>query len=139
MMLTTATIVARRGRARRCAGMMVAEVGLAMSIAAFLMGAVFMTQVQVGRLNACQLARQRCIAAGQAQLDSVAAAGRPIDADRLAKLWLGVTVEVRRSPGKGDWAGLTHVAVTASAPVEQELTVTVDLARYVAANKEDQP
>jgi len=93
-------------------------VGLAVSIHGF------------GMFNRYEWARQRCLAAAQAQLDSVAVRQVSIDADTCARLWPGVTVAVEQQPGAGQWAGLQLIEVTATAQAGPR-KATVQLARYV--------
>jgi len=93
-------------------------VGLAVSIHSF------------GLFNRYEWARQRCLAAAQAQLDSFAVRHVSIDAETCARLWPGVTIAVEQQPGTGQWAGLQRIEVTASAQAGPRETV-VELARYV--------
>jgi type II secretory pathway pseudopilin PulG len=67
------------------------------------------------KFNQCQWARQRCLAAAMAQLDSITATGSPVGAQELERLWPQVTLSVDRSPASGPWAGLELIQVTASA------------------------
>ena len=69
------------------------------------------TMVEVGRANRAQWARQQCLTAAGAQLDSYTALGRPIDPDTFARLWPQVKVSIQTQPGTGDWQGLTLVRV----------------------------
>jgi len=78
------------------------------------------------KFNEYQWARQRCLAAATAQLDSITAAGSPIGAQELERLWPQVSVSVDRSPASGPWAGLELVQVTAAAG-----RVKLRLVRYV--------
>jgi len=78
------------------------------------------------RFNEYQWARQRCLAAATAQLDSITATGSPIEAQEIERLWPQVTVSVKRSLADGPWAGLELVQVTAAAG-----QVKVRLVRYV--------
>lgn len=83
-----------------------------------------------GLFNRYQWARQRCIAAAQAQLDSIAARAVAIDDETCQRLWPGITISVERTPGTGQWSGLQRVEVTATAQAGPRQT-TVELARYV--------
>jgi type II secretory pathway pseudopilin PulG len=76
-------------------------------------------------------ATQRCLAAAQAQLDSLAATGAPLaDAD-VARLWPGVRVTADESAGEGDWASLRLLSVTAATEIDSR-PVRVTLRRYVS-------
>jgi len=78
------------------------------------------------KFNHYQWARQRCIAAATAQLDSITATGSPIGEQELQRLWPQVSVVVDRSAVEGRWDGLELVQVTA---VAGELKVR--LVRYI--------
>ena len=82
--------------------------------------------------NRYQWTRQRCLAAAQAQLDSVLVTGRPIEPPEIKRLWSEVTVAVERTPGAGAWDGLELVQVTATGRPAGARAVTVRLARYVS-------
>ncbi|UCD50709.1 MAG: hypothetical protein JSW27_24705 [Phycisphaerales bacterium] len=93
-------------------------VGLAVSVHGF------------GLFNRYEWARQRCLAAAQAQLDSMAVRRVSIDGETCARLWPGVTIAVQQQPGTGQWAGLQLIEVTATAQAGPRQTI-VELARYV--------
>ena len=116
-------------------GWIAAEVILTFSVLGMLIGGLVLTQRAVGEVNAVQLLRQQCIAAGQAQLDSIAATGEAIAADELKRLWPGIRCSVAKSPGKGEWEGLTLVKVVTTTEHEG-WDVKISLARYVAAREE---
>jgi len=78
------------------------------------------------KFNQYQWARQRCLAAATAQLDSITATGSPIEEQELQRLWPHVNVTVDRSAANGPWAGLELVQVTAAAR-----EVKVRLVRYI--------
>ncbi len=80
-------------------------------------------------LNRYQLARQRCIAAAGAQLDSIAATGRQISEEDSKRLWPTTAIEINKSDGTGRWEGLKLVRVKATAK-EMRKDVTIELARY---------
>lgn len=78
------------------------------------------------KFNEYQWARQRCVAAATAQLDSVTATGSLIEEQELQRLWPYVSVTVDRSAANGPWAGLERVQVTAATR-----EVKVRLTRYI--------
>jgi len=78
------------------------------------------------RFNEYQWARQRCLAAATAELDSITATGSPVGAQDLERVWPQVTVSVDRSPAGGPWAGLELIRVTTSTG-----RVKVHLVRYI--------
>jgi len=78
------------------------------------------------KFNQYQWARQRCIAAATAQLDSITATGSIIEEQEIERLWPHVSVAVDRSAASGPWDGLERVQVTAAAR-----EVKVSLTRYI--------
>ena len=107
------------------------ETCVSMVLLASLMTASAMMQAQTGEMNRYQHTRRRCISAGQATLDSITATGQPLADPDVQRLWPGVSVRITRTPGKGDWAGLTLVKAVASATSRRK-DVRITLARYVA-------
>ncbi len=122
----------RRGSSR--SGWILIELVVAVGILAIVLTALAQIQYQLTKLNALQWTRTRCVTAGQGQLDSIAATGSPIAEDEVERLWPGITVQVQRSPGQGDWQGLTLLSVTASGQTKGK-EVKVELARYIAQRK----
>lgn len=84
-------------------------------------------------MNRYQWTRQRCVAAAEAQLDSLAATGTPIEESEIKRLWPEAKVAVDRSAGQGSWDGLELVRVTATGKAGAR-AVTVRLERYFARN-----
>jgi type II secretory pathway pseudopilin PulG len=123
--------VAASGRAlHRRRGWALVEAIIALGLLSMVATILALTQSDAGRFNAVQLARQRCIAAAQAQLDSISAGGRELPPGEVARLWPGLKTGVSRSPGQGQWQGLTLVRVQADG-VARDRPVSVVLARYV--------
>ena len=109
---------------------MLAEVVISVVLLGVLVATTLSIETAAGRANRFQLTRQRCIAAGQATLESISATGEPLSAKDIERLWPGLTVEVRRTAGTGDWAGLTLVTAVARARSNGR-DVAVELRRYV--------
>lgn len=84
----------------------------------------------VKRFNHYHWKRQCCIAAAQAQLDSVTFTGHPLDPCEVNRLWPRVKTTVMQTPGESDWEGLTLVTVRAEAASFQRHVETT-LARYL--------
>jgi hypothetical protein len=95
-------------------------VGFALSLHAFV------------KFNRYQLVRQRCIAAAQAQLDSLSVTGKPIPQEDVMRLWPGLTVSVHESRGTGQWQG-TRLARVTAAGTSFRKEVTVSLSRYISS------
>ena len=80
--------------------------------------------------NRYQWSRQQCIAAAQAQIDSLTATGKPLSDDQIERLWPKVAVTIERSAGQGQWAGLELLEVTTAATAGPH-RAQARLARYV--------
>ena len=117
-------------------GWMLAEVLTSLAIVGMLLTGLALALGGLKRFNAFQLLRQQCLAAGQAQLDSIAATGQPITREDLARLWPGLSAQIDRSAGQGDWAGLTLVKVSTAGTTDYRKKVTLTLSRYIAAGQE---
>jgi len=122
------TISRVNGRTRH-GGFIVAEAIVATTVLGMLIAGLAIAQEATRRLNLVQVTRQRCLAAGQAQLDSLAAQGRPVPKDDLARLWPTVKTKLTVSDGKGQWQGLKLVTVTATSPAGGN-EVIVESSRY---------
>ena len=123
------------GAEQRRGGWIMIELVVALGILGILLTALGRIQYQIGKFNAVQWTKMRCITAGQAQLDSMAARGELIGDRELERLWPGIRVEVDQSAGQGDWQGLTLVRARAGGKVKGK-EVKVELARYIAGRKE---
>ena len=125
-------------QAGRAAGWVAIEAMVGTVLLGMILAGVISTLNLTARLNRHHLARQRCIAAAMAQLESLSATGRPIAAADLKRLWPQVRLTLERAAGKGDWAGLTLCKAVAVADT-REAPVTVTLARYLPPPQEAQP
>ena len=114
------------------AGWILVEMIVSLTLLAMLVAGLGMASRGSAELNRFLLAQQRCVAAARAQLDSLAVTGDGIEPGRLRQWWPGVAVRTRRAPGRGDWAGLVRLEVTATAKVGRR-TARVVLCRYVPA------
>lgn len=98
-------------------------VGLALSLNGF------------AKFNRYQWMRQHCIAAAQAELDSIAVTGEAIREEDFVRLWPNLTVSIKESAGAGQWEGMKLVEVKASGKSFSK-EVKVQLCRYVLAERE---
>lgn len=87
-----------------------------------------------GEYNRCQLVRQQCLSAAQAQLDSLAATGNAMDESVFVSIWPKLASSIEQSDGEGDWAGLRKVSVTVSGSA-QSREIRVTLCRYLPAGR----
>jgi len=106
------------------------ELIVALSLLGLIFAGFALSTHGFGAFNRYQWARQRCVAAAQAQLESLAIRGDPIGDQECERLWPGVSLSVRQEPGTGQWAGLLWIQVTATAPAGPRPAV-VELARHV--------
>ena len=121
---------AMRSHRTQRGGWILMEVMISVVLLGVLLATTLSIEMTAGRVNHFQLTKQRCIAAAQAALDSIAATGEPLPAGDVERLWPGLSVAVRRSPGTGDWAGLTLVTAIARGSSGGK-GVTVELRRYI--------
>jgi hypothetical protein len=77
------------------------------------------------RTNHFQFQKQRCISAGRASLDSIAATGKPISPEDNARLWPNVITTIEQTEGTDQYEGLTLITVTSK---------TKALGKYAQAN-----
>lgn len=115
-------------------GFLLTEIIVAMGMLGLLLAGLALSLHGFARFNRYQLVRQRCIAAAQAQLDSIAATGEPIGDENFKRLWPKLSVSVKRSPGTGQWQAMERVEVTASGKSFRK-DVKIRLSRYVQADK----
>lgn len=87
------------------------------------------------KFNRYQWMRQHCIAAAQAELDSIAVTGEAIREEDFMRLWPNLTVSIKESAGAGQWKGMKLVEVKASG-MSFSKEVKVQLCRYVLAEPE---
>ncbi|MHC4541859.1 MAG: type IV pilus modification PilV family protein [Planctomycetota bacterium] len=118
------------GKNEKSKGFILTEIIVALAVLGMVLAGLAMSLHGFAKFNRYQLIRQRCIAAAQAQLDSIAATGRPIGDEDLSRLWPGLTVSVKQSPGEGQWGELEFVEVTASGKSYRK-DVNIKLSRYM--------
>ena len=118
-----------RGNAKY-SGFLMTEIIVALTVLGLLLAGLGVSLAGFGQFNRYQLTRQQCIAAAQAQIESLAATGRTIPEQDFARLWPGLTVSVQEKPGEGQWQGLTLIEVTASDKSRRKI-VEIRLSRYV--------
>jgi hypothetical protein len=114
----------------RCGGFLLAELITGIALLGVILVGLMVSMNGFSMINDCQWARQRCTAAAQAQLESIATTGKPIEPQELQRLWPGVEVSVERSPGVALWDGFEQIQVMATTYAGPR-KMTVRLARYV--------
>ena len=115
---------------QRNPGFMLAELIVGITVLAALIISVMLSLHGFRQFNHYQWMRQHCLAAAQAQMDSVATTSALIPEAQLQALWPRVTVSLARHPGQGQWQGLQRLDVTAQGK-SYERTVKVQLSRYI--------
>ncbi|OHB73835.1 MAG: hypothetical protein A2Z25_10220 [Planctomycetes bacterium RBG_16_55_9] len=118
----------------RYRGFLMTEVIVALSLLGLLLAGLALSLSGFARFNRYQLVRQQCIAAAQAQLDSIAATGQPLPDGDFKRLWPKLSVSVKRSPGAGQWEGTELIEVTANG-MSFHKEVKIKLSRYILRNE----
>ena len=113
---------------------MLTEMMVAATILGILLVVLALSLNGFAKFNRYQLVRQRCIAAAQAELDSITATGTPIPDEDFERLWPKLTISIKSSPGTGQWQGMKLVEVTANGKSFSK-EVKVQLARYALGDK----
>ena len=119
---------------KKNSGFFLAETIVASGVLALLLAGMAMSLYGFAKFNRYQLVRQQCIAAARAELDSITITGKPIPDEDFKRLWPKLDINIKSSPGTGQWQGLSLVEVTANG-ISYNKEVKVKLARYVLQNK----
>jgi hypothetical protein len=83
-----------------------------------------------GAVNRTQLARQRCLSAAQAQLDSIMVQKIPLSQQDIQHLWPGVVCVVEKQPGQEPWKGLDLYTATTTIKIRKQ-EISVRMNRYI--------
>ena len=110
--------------------MLLAELAISLPLLAVIFILLTASLEGLRRFNHYQLTRQRCTAAAQAQLDSIAVTGKAIGQEDLERLWPGVSISIERSEGAGQWQGFKLIKVIA-ATKSFNTDVEIVLSRYI--------
>jgi len=109
------------------------ELMVGLTVLAMLLAGVAFSMNGMAKFNHYQLVRQRCIAAAQAQIDSLTATGKSISDEDILRIWPQLSVSVKKSAGTGQWQAMDLVEVTASGNSFHK-NVEIQLSRYVSKN-----
>ena len=118
---------------RRSGGFLLAEIIVALTVMAMLLAGLAFSMNGMAKFNRYQLVRQQCIAAAQAELDSLTATGKPIEDEDFSRIWPELSVSIEKSAGDDQWKGMELVNVTASG-MSFRKEVKIQLSRYVSRN-----
>ncbi len=119
---------------KKYGGFFITEIIVALSILAILLVGLALSLYGFAKFNRYQLVRQQCIAAAQAELDSITTTGKPIPDEDFKRLWPKLGVNIKKSAGTGQWQAMTLVEVTATGKSFNK-EVKVQLARYILGNE----
>ncbi len=114
---------------KRYEGFLLTELAVSMTIMGIILAGLALSLQGFAKFNRYQLVRQQCIAAAQAQLESLATTGGPIPDEDIARLWSDLSVSIKRSPGIGQWSAMELVEVTAVGKSFRK-EVKIQLSRY---------
>ena len=117
------------GKNKRYEGFLLTELTVSMTILGILVAGLALSLHGFAKFNRYQLVRQQCIAAAQAELESVAATGGPIPDEDFDRLWSNLSISIKKSPGIGQWSAMELVEVTAIGKSFRK-EVKIQLSRY---------
>jgi type II secretory pathway pseudopilin PulG len=123
-------------RENRHNGYLLTELMVAMAVLIIILTCMAMMLKVFKNINQFHLARQQCVSASQAQLDSIAITGQPISEKDFKRLWPKMNIEIVQTAGKEQWQGLELIKVKATAGTDNK-KVSVELARYVVPKGKD--
>jgi type II secretory pathway pseudopilin PulG len=115
-------------------GFLMAELTIALTVLGILLVCFALSLQAFAQFNSYQLVRQRCIAAAQAELDSIAATGNSIPAEDFQRLWPRLNVSIKKSLGTSQWERMELVKVTTKGKSFRN-EVNVKLSRYILTGK----
>lgn len=119
---------------RRYGGFLLMEITVSLTIMAMLLAGMAFSLNGMAKFNRYQLVRQHCIAAAQAELDSLTATGKPIKDEDFSRIWPRLSVSIEKSAGQGQWQGTQLVEVTASGKSFRK-EVIIELSRYISMDE----
>jgi type II secretory pathway pseudopilin PulG len=115
---------------KRETGFLLTELIVSITLTGLIVVGLAVSMQGAAGFNRYQWSRQQCIAAAQAEIDSLTATGKLLPDDQIERLWPKVSLVVDRSAGQGQWAGLELVQVTATMKIVSHPT-HVRLSRYI--------
>jgi len=122
---------------KRYNGFLLTEMIVTLTVLGIILTCMALAMKTFKDFNQYQLVRQRCIAAAQGQLDSIAVTGKPIGEEDIKRLWPKMKIEIEQTDGSGQWEGLKLIRVKATAK-DMRKAISVELARYFAPRGEIQ-
>lgn len=119
---------------RRSGGFIFAEIAVSLTVMAMLLAGVALSMNSIAKFNHYQSVRQKCIAAAQAELDSLTATGKPIEDEDFNRIWPQLIVSIEKTAGQGQWQGAQLVKVTTNGKYLRK-QVIIELSRYISRNE----
>ena len=123
------------GKNKEYGGFLLTEIIVSLTILEILLIGLALSLHGFAKFNRYQLVRQRCIAAAQAELDSIAVTGKQIGQEDFKQLWPNLSVSIEESVGVGQWEGMKLIKVTTSGKSPPR-RMKVELCRYILAERE---
>ena len=123
------------GTKKKFRGFSLTEIVVALAVLGMVLVGLALSLNAFAKFNRYQWMRQHCIAAAQAELDSIAVTGEAIRDEDFMRLWSNLNVSIKESAGAGQWEGMRLVEVTASG-MSFSKEVKVQLCRYVLVERE---
>jgi len=120
---------------KKYSGFLFTDLVVGLAVLGILLTGLALSLHGFAKFNHYQLLRQRCTAAAQAELDSIAITGGPIPDEALKRLWPKVSVSIQQSEGAGQWEGMKLVKVTAGGKSFRK-QVKVRLSRYILGQEQ---
>jgi prepilin-type N-terminal cleavage/methylation domain-containing protein len=120
---------------KKYVGFTLIEIIVAIAVLGMVVSGLALSLHGFAKLNCIQWVRQHCIAAAQAQLDSIAVTGQAISNEDFKRLWPNLSVSIKESAGAGQWEGMKLVEVTANGRTFSK-EVKVQLCRYFLDERE---
>jgi type II secretory pathway pseudopilin PulG len=111
-------------------GFFITEMIVSLTILGMLVVGLAISLHDFAKFNLYQLVRQRCIAAGQAQLDCISSTGQPVSEEEFKKLWPKLDITIEQTDGAGQWLGLKLITVETKG-MSFDTPVKVRLSRYI--------
>lgn len=115
---------------RKYHGFLMVEVITSLFLAILLVAALMTAMRFYSIVNRSQLARQQCLSAVQAQLDSIMVQKKQLSQDDIRRLWPSVVCTVEKQPGQESWKGLDLYTVTATTKIRNR-EISVRMNRYI--------
>lgn len=116
---------------KKYGGFLIIEMTTSLLVLGILLGCLALSLDGVRKFNHYQLTKQRCIAAAQAQLDSISVTGGQISDKDFKRLWPKLNVSIEKSDGDGQWKKLKLIKVKTKAK-SLDKNIEIELTRYIA-------